>query len=220
MASRAALIAGASGLIGGRCLRLLLDEPAFNPVVALVRKPLPIKHDKLRQLEINTEHLSGLPPMTGGVVISALGTTIRKAGSRQEFRFVDYDLPLEIARRGLEAGAASFVFVSSIGADRRSSNFYLRVKGEFEHAAENVGYPSLHVMQPSLLLGDRSESRPAEQAGVVLSKLFAWTLIGALKRYKPVQAADVAKAMLVAAKSTTPGMFVHQWREIMRAARS
>src|SRR5215510_14622248 len=123
--ARPALVAGATGLVGGFCLAELLENRDFDPVYALVRRPLP-ERPKLHQITTDFDSLRELPPLAGGAVFCALGTTIRKAGTQEAFRKVDYDYSLRLAQLARTSGAETFVLVSSIGANARSNNFYLR----------------------------------------------------------------------------------------------
>jgi len=209
------LIAGASGLVGSACLQELLRSREHDRVIALVRRPLRVTNAKLAEITSDADHPGDLPPMPGAVVFCAIGTTIRKAGSQAAFRRVDYDYPLEIAKRSLRAGASHFVLVSSVGASAGSGTFYLRVKGELEDAIAALGFRSLHILRPSILMGDRPESRPAERAGIALARLIQPLLVGGLSVYRPIDAADVGRAMVRCLHTGAEGRRVYHWREIM-----
>lgn len=145
-------------------------------------------------------------------MLCALGTTLRRAGSRERFREVDLGYPLRIAELALRRGAGHFLLVSSVGADPGSRFFYSRVKGELEQAILELGYPAVTVVRPSLLLGERREFRPGEQ----IAKRFGFL---APPRYRPVHAADVAAILVDAARRREPGKRVIESREILERSR-
>jgi uncharacterized protein YbjT (DUF2867 family) len=211
VAERCVLLAGATGLVGGECLARLAADEAVSAVTALVRR-MPAdssRHDrKVRFAEVDFDRLEEHRPLFAvDQVVCALGTTIKQAGSREAFRRVDFDYPLAIARLALDAGARHFLLVSSLGADARSSVFYSRVKGELEQAVLALGYPSVTIVRPSLLLGDRQEFRLGEE----IAKRFAWVTP---RKYRPVQARDVAATLISAARENRPGRRIIESAEI------
>jgi uncharacterized protein YbjT (DUF2867 family) len=217
MSSRTAVLAGATGLVGRHCLDDLLTSPVYERVIAVVRRPLTLAHPKLEQLIVNFESLGGLDA-AGADVFCALGTTIRKAGSQDAFRRVDFDYTSLLAQRTSEAGARQFVLVSSVGANAKSRNFYLRVKGETEDAVSAMPFEAVHIFRPSILMGERAESRPGERAGIAVARAFSLLLAGPLSRYRPIEAAKVARAMVRSAAECRPGRHVYHWPEIMALA--
>lgn len=212
-----ALVAGASGLVGGECVTSLLESPHYREVVTLVRKPLPRDHPRLHQLQIDFDDIgAGLGSRVVDDVFCCLGTTRRTAGSPQAFRRVDYELPLELARVTRERGATQFVLVSSLGANRHARTFYLRVKGELEEGLDAMEFASLIIVRPSVLLGKRSESRPAEALAKMVLRLAAPFLVGAWRRFRPVPATIVARAMVTAANAGVAGRLVLESDELAR----
>lgn len=206
------LLAGATGLVGGLCLQRLLEDPVFTRVVVLVRRPLGKAHPKLEQHIVDFAHLAEARDLFNvDKVICALGTTIKQAGSQERFREVDHDYPLALARLGLEQGARHFLLVSALGADSQSSVFYNRVKGDVEIQLRALGYPQVTIVRPSLLLGERRELRFGEEVG----KRLAFLVPG---KYKPVQADDVAKVLVQAARQDAPGVEVIESDQIRRRA--
>jgi uncharacterized protein YbjT (DUF2867 family) len=206
---RTAAIAGASGLVGGRCLFHLLDHQEMERVTALVRKPLPVTHEKLEQRTVTFPSVEDAIPRDIEDAHCALGTTMKKAGSREAFLAVDRDAVLAFARACRARGARRFVLVSSSGADSRSMNFYLRVKGDVEHDVAALGFESLHVLRPSLLDGERAESRPGERFGLaVMRKVGA--VLGTGFRYAPIHVDVVGRAMVKLALSPQRGVCVHE----------
>ena len=218
--TRCAAILGASGLVGRYCLEALLNSQQFTSVVALNRRSLPgSNHPRLQQKvsdlwKLTQSDFSGVTDL-----FCATGTTIAKAGSQQEFRRIDYDLPLLCARTAVSCGVRRFVLVSSVGADRASKNFYLRTKGELESDLSQLGFEGLYILRPSLLLGRRQEVRPIEIVATRFSPVLNMVLWGALKRYRAVPGRTVGRAMVAAAEAAQPGTFIYEYSEIVGLAR-
>ncbi|HUG40183.1 MAG TPA: NAD(P)H-binding protein [Longimicrobiales bacterium] len=190
-----ALVAGATGLVGGQLLRQLADDPRYHAVTALVRRPLPpaLRRERVRQVTVDYDRLADrAADLAADHVFCALGTTIRDAGSRDRFRRVDHDYPRDLARLARDAGARHFALVSAVGANARSRVFYNRVKGEAEAAVRAVDYPSGALFRPSILGGRREIGRPMERLGQRIAALVPG-------RYRLVPAADVAAAMIAVA---------------------
>jgi len=202
--NKTALIAGASGLTGGYLLTQLLDDPEYSTVIAYVRKSSGLTHPKLKEILVDWETL--LEPVAAEDVFCCLGTTIKKAGSQEAFRRVDYDYPLQLAQLQYRGGSQQFLLVSAMGADAKSAIFYSRVKGELENALQSIGYKSLHIFRPSFIAGPRKESRPGEKIGLAIFSLLSPLFIGPLKKYVPIQAEHIARAMLRTAQKNEPGM--------------
>ena len=209
-----AWIAGASGLVGSQVLALLLEDPQVSAVVSLGRKQLGIPNPKLVERVVNFTALQVSDLAPPEIAFCALGTTIGKAGSQQAFRAIDHDAVLAFAMAARAAGARCFAIVSSLGADPRSRIFYNRVKGETEADLRALGFPSLVIAQPSLLLGDRVESRPAERAMIVVSRF----LSGVLRPFaaRPIEAQVVARALLVSARDPVLGVRTYSSDELQR----
>lgn len=235
-AKRKAVVAGATGLVGMELVRQLLEDDAYESVTALVRRQTGLAHPKLKEVFVDYRnlanvcremaeeawipaadrvvreeaHVSQLPDLAGADVFCALGTTIRKAGSQAAFREVDVEYPLALGRLALAQGAASFLIVTSLGANPASPIFYSRAKGDVEDALRELPLPALHLFRPSLLLGKREEFRLGEWlAAKILPGLSP--LLG---NYRPVHARTVAAAMIRAAKSGERGIHVHESRQI------
>lgn len=195
-----ALIAGAAGLVGGYVLRRVLAHSSYARVEILVRRDLPLRDPKLTQRIVDFARLdAGAPGVATDDVFCCLGTTIRKAGSEDAFRRVDYDYPLALARLAKAAGTGKFMMVSSLGADPKSAVFYSRVKGEVEQAIAAIGLPAAYFFRPSILLGPRAEGRPGETIGIAVGKLIAPLLVSGLRKYRPIHADTVAAAMVYVA---------------------
>ena len=215
--TRQALLAGATGLVGGHVLTRLLAHPSYSRVEVLVRRELPIHDPKLVQHIVDFERLEAVPGTAAEDVFCCLGTTIGKAGSQQAFRRVDHDFALALANLAKAAGAQQFLMVSSLGADSKSSVFYSRVKGETEHDVVMTGLPKVVFMRPSLLIGERQERRTGEIVGALVGRVIGPLLVGSLRKYRPISADDVAAAMLYAANHDVPAGAIES-DEIVRLA--
>jgi len=213
---KSALITGGTGLVGSHCLQFLLASPEYASVTALVRKGNGINHPKLREQIVDFDSLVDLPAADD--IYCALGTTIKKAGSQPAFRRVDFEYPLQIAERGLTTGAKQFLLVSSVGANSKSANFYLRTKGELEDALRQLPFRALHIFRPSFLVGERKEQRAGERLGMVVTEALKFVMVGGLRRYRSIPAETVGKAMVKAAACESSGVHLHQYDEIERLA--
>ena len=218
MSQRIALLAGGTGLGGGGCLRGLLQHPDYKAVYLLTRRAVPgLSHPKLLQHMVNFDAPDALALPASTDIFCALGTTIRKAGSQQAFRHVDFEIPLAIARLGLQAGARNFALCSSVGADAGSRNFYLRTKGELEQALCALTFAGLQIFRPSVRVGERAESRPAERFGVAVGRMLGFMMAGPLRRYRPISAEEVGRAMVAA---RDPGVQYLEYDAIRALARA
>jgi uncharacterized protein YbjT (DUF2867 family) len=197
------LILGATGLVGRNALAQALARSAVTQVIAPTRRPLP-KQDKLMnpvapKLELLLPEVSGWGP---DAAICAIGTTIKKAGSKEAFRSVDHDLPLSFARLAHQAGTQNFALVSSIGASVDSSFFYARVKGELERDVREIGFRSLTILRPGIIEGERDEFRLGESLALRLTHFLAPVLP---KRFRVNPAAKIAQALVDAVVTEEPG---------------
>jgi uncharacterized protein YbjT (DUF2867 family) len=200
-----AWLAGGSGLVGGALLRRILQDDHFDRVISVGRRALPVQDPKLVQVETDFETPSAFDRLAApAVAFSCLGTTIGKAGSREAFRKVDHDAVLAFAQGAKRKGAHTFVHVSSLGANIRSSTFYSAVKGETERDVGRVGFPSVYALRPSILDGDREESRPGEYVGLLVGRALA-PLLG---KYRPTLVVGVVETMVALAKASAPGVHV------------
>jgi uncharacterized protein YbjT (DUF2867 family) len=204
MQVRTAILAGATGLVGRSVLRELLQDPLYGRIVALTRRPLALSHVKLEIVQTDFSDLDELN-LSGDDAFCCLGTTLRAAGSPNAFRRVDYGHVVDFAGTVRRQGGKRFAVVSSLGADAGSRLLYPRTKGEMERTVAAMGFSALAILRPSLLLGDRAERRPAERAAIAVSTKIAPLLIGPLRRYRPIEAATVARAMVRLMRSAPPG---------------
>jgi len=217
---RIALVAGANGLVGSSLLRVLAASGDYARVVALSRRPLSFESPRLanRIIPRFEQFEAELRGVACHDAYCCLGTTRAAAGSAAAFRAVDHDLVLRFAAFARAAGARTLVTVSSVGADAGSRNFYLRTKGEAEQALEQQGWPSLNLIQPGLLLGSRPSMRLLEFAGGLGMRLANPLLRGRYARFRAIDAAEVAAAMLAAARVARPGTTRLGWAALQSLA--
>lgn len=200
---KTALIVGATGLVGNNLVRQLTDSALYGRVNVLTRRPLTWQHPSLQEINYDFDRPNSLL-VQADHIFCCLGTTIRQAGSRDAFRKVDYQYPMEIAQMGRTNGASLFAIVTSMGADANSTFFYNRVKGEVERDLATLDYPALLIFRPSLLLGQRRDFRLGERVGEGFMRLLA-PLIPA--KYRAVEASKVAEAMLKYVEKGESGVF-------------
>ncbi len=221
METKSALLVGASGLVGGHCLQFLLQESSYTRVVVLVRRSLSITHDKLVQHVVDFGELETLGEcLVADDVYCCLGTTIKKAKTQEAFRKVDFDYPVKLAALTQHCGAKQFLIVTSLGANPSSRIFYNRVKGEVEEALAKISFDAIHVFRPSLLLGDRAEHRIGEKAGALIMSGLNYALAGPLKKYRAIQAHNVAKVMVRTAQMDLRGVNIFESQRIQEIADS
>ena len=188
---KTAIIAGASGLTGSYLLQQLLKSSKYSEVKALVRRPLDIEHPVLKQIVWDFEN-SDPEELRAHHVYCSLGTTMKKAGSKDAFKKVDYEYPLQLARMAYEQGAEKFALVSAMGANSKSMFFYNRVKGELEADLKKIPFEAIYIFRPSMLLGPRQEFRLGEEFG---KKLMTTLRLIIPANMKPIHVSQVAKSM-------------------------
>ncbi|MES2267710.1 MAG: NAD(P)H-binding protein [Bacteroidota bacterium] len=205
-----AIIAGTSGLIGSNLLNILLESAEYSEVLALVRKELPIQHKKLVQLIINFDDLDKHgEAITGHAVFSCLGTTNSQTPDKKEYRKIDYDYPMLLAQLAKQNGVEQFHIVTAIGANKNSSIFYTRLKGELEDALQKLGLTTLHIYQPSMLIGERKRQNALEKIATGFFKVIDPLLVGGLKKYRSIKGSVVAHAMYKKSLERATGTFIH-----------
>ncbi|MFL5744486.1 MAG: NAD(P)H-binding protein [Niastella sp.] len=217
MYRKTAVVLGATGLIGQHLVQELLQNEFFTKVRILVRRPLTLNHPKadIQVVNFNDEKDIAARIDIGDVIFCCVGTTRKKVkGNKTEYRKVDYDIPIITARLGVQHGFSQFLMVSAIGANPVAANFYLQLKGCIEEDITALPFESIHIFRPSLLLGKREEFRLGERMGGVVIKAVSFLLIGAWRKYKPIQAADVAKSMVAAANREIAGVHMYEYDEM------
>lgn len=205
-----ALIFGASGLVGSELLKLILNDPFFSSVSIVVRKELPLINDKLTQIISNFEDLEkNQDKLVGDVLFSCLGSTKRKTPDPKEYYKIDHDYPVLGATLALNNGMKFIHIVSSLGSSSSSSNSYLKMKGETEDDICKLKFQGIHIYRPSLITGNRKESRSLEKIGISIFNLINPLLIGPLKKYQSISAENIAKAMFLQSKKEIKGIHIY-----------
>jgi uncharacterized protein YbjT (DUF2867 family) len=214
------MLAGASGLTGSRTLDALLEAPDIARVLAVSRRPLGREHTRLANRIVPFEQMeTQLKGATCDAALCCLGTTLRRAGSPQAFQAVDLGAVVTFARTARAANAKRFVVISSVGANAGSKNLYLRTKGEMEEQLEALGFESLDILQPSVLLGWRSEMRLGELFASALSPAVNPLLFGKYIPYRGISATVVGQAMLGATRSGRRGVQRYTYEGIQALSR-
>jgi uncharacterized protein YbjT (DUF2867 family) len=212
-----AILVGATGLVGGLLLQQLLDDSLFESVKVIGRRPTGLSHPKLVELTMDLvndpdfeAHVSG-----ADAFFACMGTTQANVkGDKNLYRKIDYDLPVRAARACAANGINSFLVVSSVGADAKSNNFYLRLKGEMEAEVLKQPVSSIYIFRPSMILGNRKEKRTGESIAKFIMPLASLFLLGSLSRFKSIEAVDIATAMRACALNAEKGHHVLQYNEI------
>ncbi len=196
---KTAIVIGATGLVGSYITLKLLDDSRYSKVKVFVRNSLEVKHPKLEEHIVDFEKLDlWKDEIKGDELYSALGTTIKKAGSKNAQYKIDFTYQYETAKAAAKNGVKSYMLISSAGANYKSSNFYLRMKGNLDEKVQLLNFKKIRIFRPSILVGLRSEKRVGESIGIKIAGLIT-RIIPALKRYKPIKASSVAEAMIVSA---------------------
>ncbi|MFN7601529.1 MAG: oxidoreductase, partial [Bacteroidota bacterium] len=188
--------------------QVLLQSETYSKVIAIARKPLSINHPRLQVVVFPlTELDANASKLIADDVFCCLGTTMKQAKSKQAFRAVDFDAPLALAKIAKNNGARQYLLVSALGANKDSSIFYNRVKGEVEEEIGKIGFESFHIVRPSLLLGDRPDQRAGEEAAQFFYKVFGKLIP---TKYKAIDSAKVARALVALAAANHAGHWVHE----------
>lgn len=192
---KTAVVIGATGLVGSQILDLLLNDPRYVKVKVFHRRATGFKHPKLEEIIINFDELRIWKHMiTGDELFSALGTTIKAAGSKEAQYVVDFQYQWDLAEEARKNGVKSYGLVSSIGASAGSKNFYLNMKGKLDKKVQKLGFDKVVIVRPSFLDGNRAESRPGEKIGMQIMKAVSWLPI--IRKYKPIHVRTVARALI------------------------
>lgn len=218
--TRTALVIGSTGLIGGFAVAGLLASSRYSHVKVFVRRRLDIEHHKLEQHLVDFDKPEDYAHLVkGDDLFCCIGTTMKNAGSKEAFYKVDHTYAVSFAKMAARNGVSQLLLISSLGAASRSSNFYLKVKGEVEDAVKELGFSSLVIFRPSMLLGPRREFRLGEMIGKIFMRAFFIFFIGTLRKYRAIHAETVALAMVQVALSGNKGVMVLESDEIEREVR-
>jgi uncharacterized protein YbjT (DUF2867 family) len=221
MSGKTATIIGVTGMVGNYLLQELINDPYFEIIRVIVRRPFVKTNDKIEVKLVDFNDYESLKLAIDGsdVLFCTIGTTQKNVkGDKELYRKVDFDIPVKAARISKETGCEKFVIVSAIGANSSSNNFYLKLKGEVEDALSQSGVKSVHILQPSFLLGERKEKRAGERLGQVVFNGISFLFGGPFKKYKPIHGKEVAIAMINAAKTNSAGVVKYTYSEIKRLA--
>ncbi|MFZ3591133.1 oxidoreductase [Bacillus sp. DJP31] len=214
MERKTALVVGATGLVGTELVKILVEAKEYEKVVVWVRKSTGMTNEKLEETIIDFDKIESYKLDKAKHVFCCLGTTIKKAKTKENFKKVDFDYPVSLAKRAKESDVSNFLVISAMGANEKSGIFYNAVKGQMEEELKRIGLKGLKIFRPSLLLGERNEFRLGEKIAEVVSKGIPFLFNGSLKKYKPIYGSIVAKAMYKAAVEELPGCEVFESKEI------
>lgn len=220
MNRKSAMVVGATGLVGTELLKVLLESDYYRTVVSLSRKAPDIDHPNLVKLILDFERVDEMEELISATdIYCCLGTTMKLAGSKENFYKVDYTYPVEVAKIAHKNETENFFLITAMGSKKGSTVYYNRVKGEVEEAIKALGFPGTHIFRPSLLLGDRRETRNGEQLAQKLGKALPFLFAGPLAKYRPIEAKDVAKGMFSLAKKGVRGINIVESEEIKKLAK-
>jgi uncharacterized protein YbjT (DUF2867 family) len=210
-----ALIIGATGLIGNELVKLVSQSDYYQRIYLLVRRKTGFESDKVIEILADFEYLKeSLKSIHADDIYNCLGTTMKNAGSKEEFYKVDFSFPIEIARIMKKKGSETFLNVSALGAKKSSIIFYNRVKGELEEALRDTGFKSLIIFRPSLLLGNRKEKRTGEDIAKKTYKVLDKIFVGPFRKYSGINGQTVAYAMFEMAKRKPQGLTILESNKI------
>ena len=212
---KTALVAGSTGLVGKQLLQILASSQEYEAVIALVRKGSNIIHDGVFTVEVDYERLAEYSAdLKAEDVFCCLGTTMKKAGSKENFYKVDFAYPLELAKVAEKNGSDQFNIITASGANAESMFYYNRVKGDIEKAIAKLSIPAINIFRPSLLLGDREEKRAGEKIGAAISKVLNPMLVGRFRKYRSIKGNVVAKAMFNVNQKHLEGIHIYESNRI------
>jgi len=212
--SKRAILIGATGLVGSHILQLLLNDNRYDSVIVLHRRSTEITHPKLTEYIIDFDDPESWKKLVvGDHLFSALGTTLKKAGSKDEQYKIDFTYQFEAAKAASENNVSGYALVSSLGAKPDSGSFYPRIKGELDEAVQKLDFEDYLIVRPSFLDGNRDEFRLGERIGIAVAKVVC--KIPGLKKYHPIEAETVAKAMIEGLNSNSQKN-IYEGEEIAR----
>lgn len=216
--NKTALVLGGTGLIGHEVICQLMDNNSYGKVIVVNRRVVDFASDKIVQVIADPTSINEVADqLVCDDVFCCLGTTQKKAGSRERFKFIDHDYVIACAKIAFEHGAKQFLFISAIGAKVGAQNYYSHIKGLTEKDLKSIGFDQLQILRPSLLLGDRSEKRFLEDIGGAVLPYLSFLFLGALEKYRPIHAWQVATAMVAFAKESRRGENYYEYTHLIAA---
>lgn len=216
-----AILFGATGLIGSQLLQDLLHSSEYEQVTVVARRKTDLSHSKLKHLVGDFHSLPKLKgELVGQDVFLTLGTTRAKTPDQKEYYQIDHDYPVLAAKLSKENGASAVFLVTAVGANAKSSAFYIRTKGEVERDVIALNFPHTHIFRPSMIMGNRAEHRPLEKIFVPVFSCINPVLIGGLSRYRGIDGKDIASAMIRAAQTPSEKVKIYHWEEMARLNRA
>lgn len=217
MNTRIAIVIGATGLVGSHLLRQLMEDRRFAGIRVFARRGTGLSHPKLEEHVVDFERVGQWQQqLTGDVLFSALGTTLKTAGSKEAQYRVDHTYQYNVAKSAAMNGVPVYVLVSAAMASEHSHLFYSRIKGELERDIKQLPFRSIHIMQPGMLTGDRKEVRPFEKIGTPLLQFL--NRLGIARSQKPIHASIVAKAMINVSFKAGEGVNTYSLLEVFKQA--
>lgn len=215
MRNKHAIVIGANGLVGSELTKMLIEEEQYHKITLISRRELDIEHEKVESLVIDYRTLHKYwDYFKCDDMFYCLGTTMNKVRKKSDFFKIEHDYCVNIAKISQHNKVKQFIVVSSKGANSNSFMFYPKVKGQIEEALEKVGFESLHIFRPSVLMGKRTEFRFLESISKGFLSVFNFAMIGFLKNIKGMPVNTLAKAMIIAAKENKKGIHIHTNRMI------
>ncbi|XOV66398.1 MAG: NAD(P)H-binding protein [Fluviicola sp.] len=199
---KTAIILGASGLTGGLLLQQLLKDNRYDCIKLFGRSKVSVEHQKVQQFTGDLFQMDAFSKdFTGDEVFCCIGTTKKKTPDEEQYRKIDLGIPESAAQMCEQNKIKTFAVISSVGADAKSSNFYLKTKGEMENAVLSKNIPNILILRPSLIVGDRDERRMGERISIWFMKVLNPLLFGSLKKYRSIKAEKIAAGMILLANS-------------------
>ncbi len=213
-----ALIVGATGLVGRQVLNVLLANDYYEEIIILGRSSTGVKDNRINEIVIDFDDLKNhTDELSANDYYCCIGTTLKAAGSKEKFHLIDFTYPVEIAKLAQKDPLfEQFLIVSSLGANQKSVLFYNKIKGKLENRLKKIGLKSLHIFQPSLLVGERKDFRPAEAIAGMFSSILSFFVIGSSRRFFAIEGVDVAKSMFLIAQKNEEGTHTHKPKEMLK----
>ncbi|MGG7034227.1 MAG: NAD(P)H-binding protein [Flavobacterium sp.] len=218
---KTALIIGGTGLVGSQLLEILLKNSEYEKVISFVKRESGLKHPKLEEHIIDFDKIETYQDLVyGDDFFCTIGTTIKKAGTKEAFKKVDFEYPQQFAKIAIQNKVKQFLIVSSIGADSGSSSFYLKTKGEIEDFLKNCAFENVSILRPSALLGKRNEFRLGERFMLFIMKMLSFLFVGNLQKYKAIESKTVAEALFKIAQKSNKGFQIYKSNTISKLVKN